>query len=1089
MGITQAVGTEHNLYWNLGNIAGNEFEEIIYNVLSAELKPHLYNDVKIISTPLVNDGGKDIIIEFSCETLDLFGITFYKGEKSNAKVYIECKSTNSKQALRREKFMPSIERGSKDIIDFYVLLTNSKILPVDYFEAESFLNSRKIQFVLIDQYLLARFLKEKNYSYFPTLPLYEGKDEFYVQYQVYPNNLNENTYDIYFTFRNYSQVIQNYTISLLTDANWSTEENSFSFTVEANCACSKKISIVCEHENEYKTLVFKVETGKFESFVNIEGVNIEESYTPPFIGQYHNKILSHMFENITQPICDRLFCLWGEAGIGKTRIVNELKNRLIDGYFDIYECSLKKNNASTIKDIKEFLVKKKYISNNTKEFNSMNLQDIILNCNNSYRVAIIFIDDFHNSTSEFIEQIKTLCNHSAPVILILCGRTDYLEGDTKYYSFVQWTLDNLKRQQKVWTVKPLRPKETKNLIRVMINEIPDEALNTIYKFSDNNPLYVVQFIEYLLDEKIAYIVHRNTVGIINPAKFQSHNFLPNGIAGIYQKRIKYLEQESNKEAKNYLKFLFILTLFGGQISVNIAEHYFDLDGTVVSFLHKRGFISRRKNYFIFYHESLKLYVQNILIGSEAYKKDTSDYILNLPEQAWTDLPIYTKGRIYLWSGNIAKSIEIFTPIIDTIKDIKNISNIDIDPSIYEYLDDILQIFKNKSEYRGLISKIINVKVYINLHHFVPINAATECDKSLSYIRNSPVLKGDNKLILSLLVQKAHSLLNSGMNMEGELVLKELQAKWMVSREQFDSQSVFDMFDRLCAIYIKFNCYDMACDYNKLELDVAKGEKDNSLAAIAYRTRSKLFYLNDPDECLDSLNKVDELLKTNASPRIQLNNEIYRAIVELTYNSSNKYDEIIERVEKLRHRASEQNLNRADIQSNMVLAAAYLKRGSSKDLIIARKTAMRAINCSISYGIPSYMWQLYNLVAIIDTKLKKSNDKVKQSFENAFDIMDKQNLLFIGRNNLCYSNILAISNMGFFLSRFSFQKTFNSRMSRITYCESDTEYQKEEKHHKRLTQFELTEIYEKAKKQELLFSLSNSSNLLRDNETGYFIALT
>lgn len=1089
MGIAQEAGTEHNLYWDLKDIDGNQFENAIYNVLSKELKTHLYNDVKIKQTPLVNDGGKDIIIEFSCETLDLFGISFYKREKSNAKVYIECKSTNSKQALRREKFMPSLERGSQDKIDYYVLLTNSKILPVDYFKAESLLKSRRIQFVLIDQYLLAKFLKNKNYNCFPSIPLYEGKDEFYVQYQVYPNNSNENMYDIYFTFRNYSQAVQNYTISLLTDVNWSTEENSFSFTVETNCACSKKISLVCDNENEYKTLVFKVETGKFESFVDIKGINIEESYTPPFIGKYHNKILSHMFENITDSNYDHLFCLWGESGIGKTRIVNELKNKLSDGYFDIYECSLKKNNVSTIQDIQEFLIKKKYISNNEKKLYPKDLYQTILYCKNLFRVAIIFIDDFHNSTSEFIEQIKKLRDHSAPVILILCGRTDYLEGDTKYYSFVQWTLENLKKQQNVWTVKPLCPKETKNLIRVMINDIPEEALNTIYKLSDNNPLYVVQFIEYLLDEKIAYVVNRNTVGIIDPTKFQSHNFLPNKITDIYKKRINNLIQESKKEGKNYLRFLFILTLFGGQISVNIVEHYFDLDGTVVSFLRKRGFISRRKNYFIFYHESLKLYVQNMLIENERNKKDTSDYILNLPEQAWIDLPIYTKGRIYLWSGNIEKSIEIFTPIIDTIKDIKNISNIDIDPSIYEYLDDILQIFKNKSEYRELISKIINVKVYINLHHFVPINAATECDKSLSYIRNSTVLKGDNKLILSLLVQKAHSLLNSGMNMEGELVLKELQAKWMVSKEQFDSKSVFDMFDRLCAIYIKFNCYDMACDYSKLELDVAKGEGDNSLAAIAYRTRSKLFYLNNPDECLSSLNKVDELLKTNPSPRIQLNNEIYRAIVELTYNSSNDYDEIISRVEKLRNRASEQNLNRADIQSNMVLAASYLKRGSSKDLIIARETAMRAINCSISYGIPSYMWQLYNLVAIIDTKLKKSNDKIKQSFENSFDILDKQNLLFIGRNDLCYSNILAISNMGFFLSRFSFQKTFNSRMSRITYCAAGTETQTQEKHKKQLTQFELTEIYEKAKNKEILFSLSNSSNLLRDNETGYFIALT
>ena len=60
-----------------------------------------------------------------------------------------------------------------------------------------------------------------------------------------------------------------------------------------------------------------------------------------------------------------------------------------------------------------------------------------------------------------------------------------------------------------------------------------------------------------------------------------------------------------------------------------------------------------------------------------------------------------------------------------------------------------------------------------------------------------------------------------------------------------------------------------------------------------------------------------------------------------------------------------------------------------------------------------MWQLYNLLAIVDTKLKTDNNKIKQSFEMSFDILNRQHLLYVGRNDLCYSNILAISNIGFF----------------------------------------------------------------------------
>lgn len=301
----------------------------------------------------------------------------------------------------------------------------------------------------------------------------------------------------------------------------------------------------------------------------------------------------------------------------------------------------------------------------------------------------------------------------------------------------------------------------------------------------------------------------------------------------------------------------------------------------------------------------------------------------------------------------------------------------------------------------------------------------------------------------------------------------------------DSKAVFDMLDRLCAVYIKLNCYDIACDYSELELQVSNG--NNALSAIAYRTRSKLFYLNNAEKSMESLNKVDEILKTDASPRIQLNNDIYRAIVDLTYNIKESYDEIIKRTERLTEIATEQNLNRSNIQSNMVLAAAYLKRGTFDDLKIAKQKTKKAIDYSIRFGIPSYLWQLYNLLAIIDTKLKNNSNAIHKSFETAFDILNRQNLLYIGRQNLCYSNSLVISNFGFFLRRNSFQKNFNSKLSLVTYCESNAHVGIVT--NKCLTENELTKCYEKSQQKELLFSSSNSENLLRDEETGYFIALT
>lgn len=1090
MGKTHSEGTEHNVYWNLGDKAGNPFEDSIYNILIEAFKPFLYKNMKIKQTPRKGDGGKDIIIEFSCQTINLFGVSLSKAEKETATIYIECKSTNSSKPLRREKFMTSIEKGSKEDIDFYVLLTNSKIIPIDYYDVEELLVSRgnnSIKFVLIDQYLIAQYLKDKDHD-LGIIPTYEeeGDDEFYLQYQVYNDELDDNKYDIYFNFRNYDKHTRNYTINLLTDENWDTCEKSFSFSIDPNCACSKKISLVCEYENEYKDLIFKVNSEQTETFINIQGINLKASYASPFTGKSHQKILSSIYDNIIEPNGYRLFCLWGESGIGKTRIIYELKKKLIGGYHDIYEESLNSNNSLTLIKIWDFLVEKKYISGDTENQCSTKLDSIIFNCNHQSRMAIIIIDDFHNSSPELIEQIKELHCHDKPVILILCGRTDYTAGNTAYYSFVQWTFDTLKEQQCVFEVKSLKTTETKNWIRTMIEDLPQEALDIICQLGNNNPLYVMQFIEYLLDEKIASVVNKSTFRITDFGKFQSHDYLPIDIQDIYQKRINYLLNVSRKHKTNYLRYLFILVLFNGQLSIRKTEFYFDSDESIVSFLIESGFVSTQRNKYTFYHESLKLYVKTLLMENEQYKKELSNYMLSLPQDALADLPQYTKGRLYLWHGNLDQAIEIFTPIINLLKSVNNISNLDIDFSLYEYFDDILQIFKDSSNYRKLVKQTIKGKVYTTLHHYIPINAVIECNKQIAYINSSPIFKEDNQnLSFTLLTQKAHALLNSGMNLEGELVLKELQAKWLVSSNELEPEAVFDMLDRLCAVYIKFNCYDMACNYSELELRASNGNDD--LSAIAYRTRSKLFYLNDFVKSLESLNKVDKILKTNASPRIQLNNDIYRAIIELTYNAQDSYGAIIERLEALTEIAAKQNLNRSNIQSNMVLAAAYLKRGTFEDLKIAKQKTQKAIDYSVRFGIPSYLWQLYNLLAIIDTKLKNTSNAIQKSFETAFDILNRQNLLYIGRKNLCYSNSLVISNFGFFLRRNAFQKNFNAKLSLVTYCESDSQIGTIMNKH--LTESELTKCYEKAQQKELLFSSIKSEKLLRDEETEYFIALT
>lgn len=511
-----------------------------------------------------------------------------------------------------------------------------------------------------------------------------------------------------------------------------------------------------------------------------------------------------------------------------------------------------------------------------------------------------------------------------------------------------------------------------------------------------------------------------------------------------------------------------------------------------NFLEERRFIKKHNHAYMFVHESIRIFLTEKLMNNIELQKKLGNEMLAHKDKI-SVFPEYMKARLYFWTGQNELALKGFEPIISDVSSKNNFSNISIDTSVYDYIDDILDIIKNKEEYKNVAKKLINTKIYITLHYFIPINAIRDCNKCLNYISQVPFLKDDRKLTNSICAQKAHSLLNSGMNFEGILILNELQAKLLIDKDGFNYQSMFDIADRLCAVYIKFNCYSIALEYSNIEIKIAKENNDDSLLAIAYRTRSKLFYLKDFNECQNSLNMVDSCLQKSESARIGLNNRIYRTIVNLSDVDLRKDSNFIYDVEEMAREAWANNFNRAYIQSNLVLATLYLKRGEKNDLLISEKKAITAINYSVRFGIPSYLWQLYNIISIINIRLGKSKKEIERNFFSAYNILRAQNLLFIGKKDLCYSNILAISNIAYYLRRNCTQRIFNSHMSAISFFHEEYSDKNTIAMPKQTTleKEALDQLYEITNTPfpELLFCSNPKRPLLKDNETGYFIALT
>lgn len=1088
-GETYSIGKKHNMPWLIGDDLGKPFENNIHKYILMLCKGN--KNVNIEQTPPVNDGGKDIILNFIGDSLTIFGITFKSRGNKKTNIYIECKSTNSEK-LRREKFVPSINNiiHASSEIDYFVLLTNAVILAKDHYYAKEALEKKHIRFVLIDQYIIARQLMPTPFPLFPVYPCYSGNDYFYLEYQVYKNEACEDSLEIYFVFRNYSSTQKEYTLFLLTNMNWITDSYQEKISVEPYDSFACKVTLKCENESDYRDINFSVFDGNANHSIVIASPSLSIKYIPPFIGEQHKKAVDSIASSLQSETPDKLFCLWGDAGVGKTRITSELTKIISKSNFDICYCTLKKNNQSTVNDIVSFLKKKGYISKGCSE-DIADFKETILQCNDIIKVAVIIIDDFHNSLEQFMDQIKQLKSHSASVILILCGRTDYSAGNTIYYSFVEWLNQSLVKNKTFWNIEPLKTEDTKKFIHCSIQNIPDAVFDSILKNSQNNPLYVVQYVEHLLDEKIAYLENENTVSIYDTYKFKLIDFLPKKINEIYQKRIRFVQKTGKEHKINFFMLLLIITIYNGQISESDARE-FDPDMSKTNFLQERRFIKKHNHTYIFVHESIRIFLTEKLMNNIDLQTKLGNEML-AHKDTISVLPEYMKARLYFWTGQYEFALKGFEPIISSVSSENNFSNISIDISIYDYIDDILEIIKNIEKYKDVAKKLINTKIYITLHHFIPINAIRDCNKCLNYISQVSFLKDDRKLTNSICAQKAHSLLNSGMNFEGILILNELQAKLLMDKNSFDYQSMFDVVDRLCAIYIKFNCYSIALEYSNIEVKIAEENKDDALLAIAYRTRSKLFYLKDFNECQNSLNMVDSHLQKSESARIGLNNRIYRSIVILSDTDLRKDGSLIDDVEGMAQEAWDNNFNRAYIQSHLVLAALYLKRGEKSDLLTSEKKALTAIDYSVRFGIPSYLWQLYNVVAIINVRLDRSKKEIERNFYSSYNILRAQNMLFIGKRELCYSNILAISNIAYYLRHNCTQRVFNSRMSAISFFHE--EYSKENTitmpKQTTLEKESLDQLYEITNSQfpKLLFCNKPERPLLKDDVTGYFIALT
>lgn len=1071
----------NNVKWRLKEKKSHAFERIIFDSLSEQLESKLLDeDVTIIQTPGSRDDGKDIIIESCCDLKNIFYHDFYLMENSKIKIYIECKSSDNRN-LAYDSILSKVSKVKEDGIQYYLLVTNSTITPFSFYQLVEEFSQYNVQFYLIDQTLLAKYFNEIKTKDL-ILPNVNLSEKLYAEYQVL-EKFKEKTYNIYLFLRNYSSNNIVAYLHLLSDWNWETVPREQKIIISPWGYKIILIEATQKYNDGIEELNFNLSSKNNEVVFSVKGIHSRLHFQPSLCGKQHKLIKNTVVKAILKGDFGGIKYIFGEAGTGKTRLIEEITDSLNGKNVEIMY-SICNNDIQTKKKLLSFLFDKKLIS--IKGY-SKELSSYFTGVNCTSKKHLIILDDIHNLNT-LLDELKQLNFSKIPknLCILLIGRNDYSIGSVKYYNFIQFC--NYTDIIKGYTLNCLDEEDTTIFIKSIIKDLPEIIFKKIKEASNNNPLFIIQFIEYLLDIDIAHLINKEAVGIANIEKFTSNVYIPTKIEELYENR--RLNLFLNNNGNNIQNLLMILAYINKPLPYNAFETVLHIEQSEVNELLVRKlikFTDYKKREIWFSHESIYLFYNEYFKKEDPLKLRCSNIILN-DSFLLSKLSDFRIGELYFNIGEYEKAKKYFLPIISFCETIDNYTTCSTDINFLPFLDIVFYIMHNTGNDR-LLDNCLIYKIYTTLHYFTPVHAIEVCNEIENKIKKISCLRNNNKLINTISTLKSHSYVNSGQLVNAESGYQKLICNFIMKPADFDRKTAFDMFDRLAGLYIRYNNFGVAKNYNALSKKYALSINDVTLLGLVEITKAKMFFYNDTNKSLIHLNNAKLYLDSGEAHRNQLHNNITIAAYQVLYtlNDVNALEKHFETVYAYLRDAISMQYPGLIIRSYLLLGIIDLKCDKYDSSI---NFINKGIDASIQYGLPSYIWMLFNIKFILSVKQKKDIEYQDKLVEIIYFLLKKQNLLFLGCRDYTYGNIPVITNIARFYTIHKFESEFYKKFSCITFLNRSTNFEMYNTISKKsivnTERDRLKDEYQRVQKGKLLYMDENIIYDALDNETGYFI---
>ncbi len=663
----------------------------------------------------------------------------------------------------------------------------------------------------------------------------------------------------------------------------------------------KSIEIVLEDERKTITLkdISEYINGRdplLKALSNLEDdtLNLEKKDIPSedfFVGRKNElNELKNIVDKVKEEGSQTIF-IKGEAGIGKTSLVNEVKKfaQKKDYIFASGRAFFESSDPYLpFKDVFEDLSENPKIDRsnmgNILEINGPSIDDQE-SLNNQLRATfyettksikdissedpiIIFIDDLQwaDRASTHLMHYLTDNLDNSPVLLISAMRPHYFE-ENEGLKEIQYRIDRLDNFKEI-ELDPLSWKETLEAVKKLLkeNNVPESFIEMIHEVSEGNPLFIKESIKQLIEDEVVDPIKNRYPDQKDEIK------IPKVVTNIMEKRFYKFDRDTKK-------VLQIGSVIGEEIKLELLLNVLNLDkmeayDCIDNLLETNTWIENpSENKYRFSHslthkaaydniplikrrELHKIVANNIL---ELYENKLENYFSDLAHHFNESNKYEQAAEYYFKAGEHAEGMYAYEDAVEMYeKSIECYNELD-GKEVYKILEkladakSILGRFEeSRNHYNEALIKFSNKTDDIKKSNF-PLKMYRkigdswlnqgEFDKAMMFIDQGISLKDDESLeICKLLNVKGWCLIYKGDYEEAQNIFKE---ELELSKKLDNTKEISQSYHNLGSLSIRLGDHEKAVEQLEKAISMWK-EDDNQKGLYKSINNLGIIYLNQGD---------------------------------------------------------------------------------------------------------------------------------------------------------------------------------------------------------------------------------------------------